>query len=201
METQLKPWEVVGDDQVMASGYGKWLKKRNYRNPETSEVLDFVLYGQRDWSVILAITEDNQVLVVREFKQGRDAIDDELPAGTGEFAEESPVQVIERELLEETGYRAESVHELASQWMATRGSTTRFHPFLGLGCRRVQAAKLDENEQIESRLVSVDQWIKMVVRGDITEPSAVVTTMQSLPHLLRRGVITGAQLAFWLSSA
>ena len=88
-----------------------------------------------------------------------------------------------RELLEETGYEAQRMIPLGHGWIATRSSPTRFHCFLATGCRKVAEAKLDQNESLEARTVRLEEWLRMVVSGEITEPSAVVATMRALPHL------------------
>ncbi len=54
---------------------------------------------------ILAITEDQQIILVRQYRYAVDGSLLEIPAGTRE-PNESPIETADRELLEETGYRA-----------------------------------------------------------------------------------------------
>lgn len=178
----IREWKRVGEETVLAEKFGKKLIVKQFVNPNTSKTEDYVQFAQREWSVCLAITSDGQVLVESEFKQGRNTVDDELPAGTAEFGE-SPEQVMRRELREETGYEAVEMIYLGFAWMSTRNSPTKFHCFLATGCKKVGPAKLDENEDIETRLMSLTQWMGRVVRGVITEPSAITTTVRALPYL------------------
>lgn len=178
----VKPWEQVGETVVLAGKFGKKLIVKQFINPKNGQVEDYVQFAQRDWSVCLAITEDGKVIVESEFKQGRNCVGNELPAGTAEF-EESPEEVMRRELLEETGYEAGEMTYLGFGWIATRNSPTRFHCFLATGCRKAGPAKLDKNEDIETRLVSIHEWIAMILDGQIEEPSAITTTFRALPHL------------------
>src|SRR5262245_55403664 len=60
---------------------------------------------------ILAITEDQQIILVRQFRYAVDSPLLEIPAGTRE-PNESPVETAARELIEETGYRAANIREL-----------------------------------------------------------------------------------------
>ena len=179
----IRRWLKIGDEVVLAENHGKRLTVQSFQNPNTGKVEEYSLLSQRDWSVVLAITEDKQVLVVREYKQGRDSIDNELPAGTAEFEGETPNQVMMRELHEETGYEAGEMISLGHMWIATRNSPTKAHLFLATGCNKVGSAKVDENEDIELRLIPLEVWLAMVTSGLITEPSAVVATMRSLPLL------------------
>lgn len=180
----LKPWAKEGEPSKLAGKFGKWLASQNFRNPATDQLEEFVLFGQKDWSVVLALTEDKQVLVVRQYKQGCNKIVDELPAGTADFKDETPEEVMKRELRQETGHEAAEMIFLGSYWIATRNSPTRFHCFLATGCRQVCEARYDASEEIEWRKVTLADWLSMVqTSGTIEEPSAVVTTMRALQHI------------------
>jgi len=189
--TQLKPWEKQPGEEILAKGFGKHLKKVLFRNPTTGEVQDFIMFGQRDWSVVLPVTADGFVVAERQYKQGCDKIYIDLPAGTTDFKGELPQVVAERELLQETGYKAEDVIFLGPpQWMSSRNSQTRFWPFVALGCEKVQPAKIDDNEEIETLLIPVAEWVEFCVRGlaqgdGSEDPSANVVTFRALPHIHR----------------
>ena len=182
--SNLRPWSQSGKpDVVLAEGHGKSLIKRFFVNPVTNEEQDFFLFGQNDWSVVLAVTDEGNVLVTRQYKHGCNKVLDELPAGTADFNGETPEGVMRRELLQETGYEAGTVIALVPQWIATGSSPTRFHPFLALGCKKVRAATYDVNEQIEWRAVHISEWLDMVRTGQIEEPSAICATMLALEYL------------------
>lgn len=178
----LEMWNKIGNLVIVHKGFGKWLGIQLFENPTTKKESRYYLFGQRDWSVVLALTENNEVLVVRQFKQGCDCILDELPAGLVDADDQNPVETMKRELREETGYEAEHIVNLGSAWMSTRNSPTQFHMFLATGCKKVSEPKPDEGEIIEHRLVPLHVWLQMI-QNQIAEPSAVVTTIRSLPHL------------------
>lgn len=178
----IKSWKQIGETVKLAGKFGKSLIVKMFQNPYSGEIDEYVLLAQRDWSIVLAITQDGQVLVVKEFKQGRDSVGSELPAGTAEFGEE-PETVMHRELLEETGYEAGQVKYLGFGWMSTRNSPTRGHLFLATDCRQVAPQKLDKGEHIEVELVALSDWIKQIINGEISEWSSVMCTVRALPHL------------------
>ena len=182
-------------DHVLGSGFGKSLVIRFFKNPDTGEVEEFILFGQKNWSVVLPITEDGKVLVVRQFKQGCESIVDELPAGTADWKDEPPEDLMCRELLQETGHHPGLVIPLHPQWMSTRNSWTRFFPFLALDCKKVGEALWDTKEQIEPRAIPLAEWLGLVFSGKIEEPSAIVATMLAIPHLFKSGILTPEQFA------
>jgi len=179
----LEVWKKIGDPAVLASKFGKSLLLQRFLNPKTSKEEEYALIAQKDWSVILPVTPEQNVIAVRQYKQGCNTIITELPAGTADFKEEKPEIVAQRELTEETGYVPHRVYYLGSFWIASRSSPTRFHSFLATGCRLSGSQKLDENEDVEAVSISLDTWINEVMHGKIDEPSAVVTTFLSLPVL------------------
>lgn len=182
-EKKIQPWEKVGEQTVIAKKFGKQLVSQMFLNPATGKEEEFVLFGQKDWSVVLPVTEDGKVVAVKQYKQGCNQILLELPAGTADFKGETAEEVMRRELLEETGYEPKEVISLGPpQFIATRNSWTRFHPFLAKGCRKVKEAKIDLNEEIEVVLIPLEKWIDLCLK-EIVEPSAIVATFRSLPHL------------------
>ena len=182
----ISAWQKKSEETV-AKKFGKELRKVIFLNPLSGQEEEFYLFGQRDWSIVLAVTDNNEVIVVDQYKQGCDKIIRELPAGTADFSKESPEETARRELLEETGYEAKHVYFLGPpQWMASRSSWTRFFSFLAVGCRKVQPAKIDLSEEIETELVPLERWIEMCV-AEIEEPSSIVTTFRGISLLKKLG--------------
>lgn len=190
-----QPWKKVGGRTILAKKYGKWLASQNFENPNTGAEEEYIQFGQKDWSVVLAVTEDLQVLAVRQYKQGCDKVVLELPAGTADFtgdSQEDPTAVMTKELLDETGYQANRIYGLGAFWIATRNSPTRFHCFLATGCTKSQEPENNPNEPIEVVTMGLQEWVNLAIReGKVEDPSAVVTTARALPHLLG---ITGGNL-------
>lgn len=173
-----------GREEILLKKFGKEMRSVLFTNPRTNTEEEFVLFGNKDWSVVLPLTADMHVVTVRQYKQGCDKIIRELPAGAADFRNEKPEDVARRELLEETGYEAaEGMLFLGPPlWISSRSSWTRFWPFLALGCRKVAEQKLDDLEDIEIELIPLDEWIHQAL-SEIEEPSAVVATFRALPYI------------------
>ena len=181
----IKAWSKVGEAVVLAKKYGKSFISQMFLNPTTGQEEEFALFGQKDWSVVLMVTTKGRVLVVRQYKQGCDKIVDELPAGTADFKDETAKEVALRESFQETRHKIASLVELMPQWIATRSSWTRFHPFLALRCSLSPdyVPIVDPSEEVEYREVSFREWIDMILSGQVEEPSAIVATFLALPYL------------------
>ena len=64
-----------------------------------------------DWVNIIPLTDDGQVVLIRQFRHGTQSVTLEVPGGVVE-ADESPEAAAVRELAEETGYVPERVKSL-----------------------------------------------------------------------------------------
>lgn len=155
-------WERV-DERVAYDGYRRLLARR-YRLPDGSE-REFEIKDEGPTAVVVALTSEQQVVLVREFRPGVEAELLELPGGLVDEGEE-PAAAAARELLEETGYRGE-IAALGS--MVDCAYSTRIrHVFAATGCERV-AEPTAEDAQLGIVLVSVDELREHLRSGRCTD--------------------------------
>lgn len=122
-----------------------------------------------DWVNAMAVTEDGQVILVRQYRHalGRTLL--EIPGGVMDPEDEDPQVAITRELLEETGYAFSEVHHLGAVSANPSTSTNLTHMFLATGGKKVQEQQLDDNEEIELVLVSLDEMEKMLTENQFMQ--------------------------------
>jgi len=75
-----------------------------FRHPRRTEGREFIAIDAPDWVVVLPVTANGELLLVRQFRFGVAQLSLELPGGVIEPGE-APVDAAARELAEETGYR------------------------------------------------------------------------------------------------
>jgi ADP-ribose pyrophosphatase len=122
-----------------------------------------------DGAAVVAVDEQQRVLLVRQARPaiGRDLL--ELPAGIVDTGE-SPLQTAHRELEEETGYRAQHLDLLASFYTSPGFCTERLHVYLAAGLHAGTAAD-DPDEPLELVRLPVDQALSS---GQITDAKTLV---------------------------
>ncbi|MGB1249263.1 MAG: NUDIX hydrolase [Candidatus Promineifilaceae bacterium] len=139
------------------------------QSPRTGKSKRFVALNSPDWINILPITSDGQVIFVNQFRHGSAEFTMEVPAGMVDPHEtDDPLMAAKRELMEETGFSAETVVHLGSVQPNPAFLNNWCHIYLALNCVKVQDVTFDNFEDIEIELVPLDQIEDLVTSGRIT---------------------------------
>jgi ADP-ribose pyrophosphatase len=97
---------------------------------------------------IVPITEEGEIILIRQFRPPVNSFVIELPAGLCDSGE-SPEAAAGRELIEETGYSAGSIKFLVKGPMSSGSSAELLAVFLATDLTYVGIGKRDETEDIE----------------------------------------------------
>jgi 8-oxo-dGTP pyrophosphatase MutT (NUDIX family) len=166
-----RPWRVTASSYVVDSPFLR-LRKDTIELPDGSTVHDYYVRESRGFAVVFALTGDNNVVLVRQYKHGIGQELLELPAGAIDPGEQ-PVQTAARELEEETGYTAPAMEHVRSFIVDPTNSDSVAHLFLARSARQTSTQKLDVTEGIEVELVRFGD-LRMLVRDG---------TIDSVPHV------------------
>lgn len=122
-------------------------------------------------AAIVPLTAEGSVILVRQYRHALGRFIWEIPAGTLN-AEESPLVCAQRELAEETGYRAQHWQKLGVITPVPGYSDEHIHLFLA---RQLSAAdqNLDAEEVLEVHPVDFDDVMKMIAGGEIQDGKTI----------------------------
>lgn len=165
MKYGVKDWEEISREEVFKK-YRRGIEKKVFRLPSGKEA-DFYLNSGGDSIACLALTKDNQVILVKQFRPGPNKILLEIPGG-GFEENETPEQAMKRELLEETGYKG-SVKFVTSV-LPTAYATYRKNALIATDCEKIAEPKLEDNgEELEVVLMSIDEFRAHIRTGQMTD--------------------------------
>lgn len=116
----------------------------------------------------LAITEDEKVILLKQYRHPIGEVIYEIPGGFVDQGEDF-VTGMKRELMEETGYDFSTV-EYLGKVTANPGVLNNYTElFLTTGGKKTGIQKLDHNEEIELVLVSMEELIELLLKGEIKQ--------------------------------
>ncbi len=139
---------------------------------------------------IIPLIDDEHVCLIRNYRVSVQQTLIELPAGTLE-PNEDPAHTAERELIEETGYRARQITFLHSFYLSPGVLDERMHLYLATGLELVGAAR-EPGEQIENLVVPWEQAVGMVDQGVIQDAKTIVGLLYYDRQLSRRRRTSGS---------
>lgn len=122
--------------------------------------------------VIIPLLENNKIVVIKQFRKPVEQVLYELPAGKLEKGEDI-AKCAERELLEETGYKAKEMIKLSSFYTTPGFSDELMHLFLAKGLILNQQ-QLNQNEFLEVNIFSLEELIKMVIENKIRDAKSII---------------------------
>jgi len=123
---------------------------------------------------IVPIIED-KIIMVRQFRQTAKKNLLELPAGTLRSGE-SPEECAERELIEETGYKAGCLKKLLQCYVAPGYNTEVIHIYLATDLAKAEQ-RLEKDEDIEIVKVNLEYALRMIERNEIEDAKSIVGIM------------------------
>jgi len=131
--------------------------------------------------VIVALLDNANVVLERQFRYPLNRIFIELPAGKIDQGED-PLTTGQRELLEETGYTASEWVYLALQHPCIGYSNEVIHIYLARGLSAGEH-KRDEDEALQMFEASLAECMDMVQRGEITDGKTIVALIWAEKYL------------------
>ncbi len=178
----IKKWKKSGSEKILLNKFGKFAKTQSFIDPRNGSKHEYVFVGEPDSVGIVALTKDNKIILVRQFKQAANKIITEVPAGIID-KRESPLATAKRELEEETGYGSKNFKQIGKFMRSTRSIPTHSYTFLALDCYKIKSPKIDKEEELEVIIRPFKDWVKEVKTGKILDCLSVVDTLLAIGHL------------------
>jgi 8-oxo-dGTP pyrophosphatase MutT (NUDIX family) len=160
-------WKVLSSEYLHKE---PWLtiRKDKCEMPDGQVFPSFYVQEYPEWVNAFALTKDNRVIMVKQYRHGIEEIGIELPGGAAEKGE-TMEEAMRREIKEETGYVFGS-YEYLGKICANPSTTNNFmHMFLAKDGEKVGAPQLDHLEDLEVVLYSIEEVKQMLKENKIMQ--------------------------------
>jgi ADP-ribose pyrophosphatase len=180
-------WKILKSEILFKTGFFK-ARVDTCELPDGRVMPKYYVFEFPEWVNVLPITPDGKIVLVRQHRHGAEREFLEVPGGsTHPGANEDPRLAGERELIEETGYRAKEWISCGSHFPNPSLQGNRMHTFLALGCERVQEPELDPFEDLSVELMTVEEAYKLWLDGGFEHSIISASLALALKPLRARG--------------
>ncbi len=174
----LKPWKILESKYIHPRFRVDCSELAN------GKLINAMVMEFDTWANVLAITRDQKVVLVKQYRHGVKEVLLELPGGVIEEGED-PLIGIQRELLEETGYASSNVVEIGHSYPNPANQTNTIYSFLAVDVEKIAELHLDDGEDIEVELIPLDELIEMTRRSEFMHALQLTTLFRALLYLGR----------------
>jgi ADP-ribose pyrophosphatase len=159
-------WEILSSKYVVKD---RWLTLRadDCRTPNGQRVAPYYVLEYPSWVSVLALTPDNHVVLIKQYRHGIRQVILELPGGGMDERDLSTIEAAQRELREETGYAAEEWRETGTICASPHNHTNTIHCFLAYRARFITEPQREVSEQMEVLLMPLDECLERAYQGEL----------------------------------
>lgn len=159
-------WVREGEGETLVANWLFRLRSERFRSRATGAGHDFFVLHLADAVSVIAVTPDDRILLVRQFRagSGRDSL--ETPGGLIDPGE-SPARAAARELLEETGYAGDEAVEIGTVWSNPALCTSRTATVLIRNARKIAEPRPDDREELAIVTRPVGEVRRLIAEGTI----------------------------------
>jgi len=160
-------WKTLSSEYIHK---GPWatLRTDKCEMPDGRIVNDYYVLEYPNWVNAVAITEDNKVLMVRQYRHAADIVSLEIPGGVID-GDELPEAAMKRELLEETGYLFEDIELLTTVYANPATANNQTYCYLAKGGKKIQGQNLDEHEELIVEEYSIAEVKQLLADNKISQ--------------------------------
>lgn len=160
-------WKLLSSEYLFKHKYVKGRKDR-CQLPNGNIVEDYYVMELPVSACAFALTEEDKVLLIKQYRHPLNEIIYEIPGGFIDVGESKETGIL-RELKEETGYEF-SVVEYLGKTAANPGLLNNYTElFLVKGGKKTSGQQLDFDEKIDIELMDIEAVVQLLMKGELMQ--------------------------------
>jgi 8-oxo-dGTP pyrophosphatase MutT (NUDIX family) len=169
------PWQITGEKPVYDN---KWINVTEYQviNPSGNPGIYGKVHFKNRAIGVIPLDSDMNTYLVGQYRFVLNAYSWEIPEGGGPL-DEAPLEAAKRELLEETGLKANEWTEILQMHLSNSVSDELSIIYLARGLEQFEAEPEDTEDLIVNK-VPFEEVYQMVCNGQITDSVAVAAILK-----------------------
>lgn len=138
---------------------------------------DFILHPGA--VAVIALNEDQEILMIRQYRRPVGTFLWELPAGLLDVSGEPEVEAAKRELAEETGYQAQTIEHLVTFHPSPGGNSETITIFFAQGLKEIDYdyVKTGEEVDLQPTWVPLKEAVASVMASEIKNSIAMLAIL------------------------
>lgn len=153
------------------------------QKPDGQIITPYYVYEFPTWVTAVALTEDNKVVMVRQYRHAIEQTIIEIPGGCVDPTDKNFEEAIARELGEETGYEFTHYEYLGKTSPNPSTNNNWMHMFLARGGKKVKEQSLDQNEEIEVILLTIPELKQLLKEHSLLQAMHTTAIFYALEKL------------------
>ncbi|GAB5491787.1 MAG: NUDIX hydrolase [Phototrophicaceae bacterium] len=177
----MKKWTVKKSKVALDASPFMIVRQEECLLPSGLTIPDYNVISEPDIVIAFVLTEDNEVVLVEQYKHGIGEICLEVPGGLSDGG--APLDEVKREISEETGYESDNWEHLQTYINNPTRINNRIYAYIARDAKKVTEQHLDPAEEITVHTLSIEEVLEAIQTGKISAVHSIAMIFHALNHL------------------
>ncbi len=175
MKKEMNPWTIISSEEKYDN---PWINLTEYQviNPNGGKGIYGKVHFKNLAIGIIPINKNDEIILIGQYRFPLDVYSWEIPEGGGKL-DINPLDSAKRELLEETGLKANKWTKLMEMHLSNSVSDELAIIYVAEELEQHESEP-EETEQLEIKKIHFDEAFKMVMNGEITDAMTVAALLK-----------------------